>query len=560
MIKNMSKETSIYCDGAIANGIDEAGNTADTYITAVDQNGIKVHAANNVGTNYAGIDATGMDVVKGGTSVAKFGETTRIGKAFVSGASNNESHMELDYHSLKLISRENSEYFYVSDLRGANGEATIVQPFTGDGSTTRFGLYNTATNKTYSVVVSDSSGGTISKTTTAVTFQTAPTAGATITVTYNTTNQTAIALTFGRRKADTFVGPVSVSEGYNTEASALCTHAEGHSTKATTSYAHAEGLGTTASGYYSHAEGFETTASGNSSHAEGDDTEASGNSSHAEGYRTTASNISSHAEGEETTASGVYAHAQNFRTKASSKYQTAIGKCNVEDANDTYALIVGNGTGDYARSNAATIGWDGNYLGQAMAGIIQMFAGATPPNGWLVCDGSAVSRTEYATLYDAIGDTWGAGDGSTTFNLPDLRGRTPIGAGTGTGLTARTLGTHNIGAETHKLTAAESGNQAQTVTSAAGTSHSHGANEDTYFVTTSTDEAISRTNIKPGTSTAVTNVLRSPGGALNRKTATSGESAHKHDVTIAAKNATNAHNNMQPSAVVNFIICTGKTS
>lgn len=80
MIKNMSKETSIYCDGAIATGIDEAGDTADTYITAVGQDGIKVHAANNVNSNYAAINATGMEVVRGGTSMAKFGETTRIGE------------------------------------------------------------------------------------------------------------------------------------------------------------------------------------------------------------------------------------------------------------------------------------------------------------------------------------------------------------------------------------------------------------------------------------------------------------------------------------------------
>lgn len=80
MVKNMSKETSIYCDGAIAHGIDAASDTADTYITAVGQDGIKVHAANNVNSNYAAIDATGMDVVRGGTSMAKFGETTRIGE------------------------------------------------------------------------------------------------------------------------------------------------------------------------------------------------------------------------------------------------------------------------------------------------------------------------------------------------------------------------------------------------------------------------------------------------------------------------------------------------
>lgn len=53
-------------------------------------------------------------------------------------------------------------------------------------------------------------------------------------------------------------------------------------------------------------------------------------------------------------------------------------------------------------------------------GVVQAFAGATTPTGWLLCDGSAVSRTDYAELYSVIGDTYGAGDGTTTFNLPDL--------------------------------------------------------------------------------------------------------------------------------------------
>lgn len=53
-------------------------------------------------------------------------------------------------------------------------------------------------------------------------------------------------------------------------------------------------------------------------------------------------------------------------------------------------------------------------------GVVQAFAGTTIPTGWLLCDGSAVSRTTYANLYACIGDTYGAGDGSTTFNLPNL--------------------------------------------------------------------------------------------------------------------------------------------
>lgn len=64
-------------------------------------------------------------------------------------------------------------------------------------------------------------------------------------------------------------------------------------------------------------------------------------------------------------------------------------------------------------------------------GTIDVFAKSTVPTAnWLACDGSAVSRTTYAALFAIIGTTFGVGDGSTTFNLPDLRGKSPIGAGT----------------------------------------------------------------------------------------------------------------------------------
>lgn len=56
----------------------------------------------------------------------------------------------------------------------------------------------------------------------------------------------------------------------------------------------------------------------------------------------------------------------------------------------------------------------------APVGSVQAYAGSTTPDGWLLCDGSAVSRTDYASLFDVIGTTYGAGDGTDTFNLPDL--------------------------------------------------------------------------------------------------------------------------------------------
>lgn len=60
-------------------------------------------------------------------------------------------------------------------------------------------------------------------------------------------------------------------------------------------------------------------------------------------------------------------------------------------------------------------------------GAVYMYGGVTPPSGWLICDGSAVARTTYADLFGVIGTLYGSGDGSSTFNLPDLRGRVPVG-------------------------------------------------------------------------------------------------------------------------------------
>ena len=86
-------------------------------------------------------------------------------------------------------------------------------------------------------------------------------------------------------------------------------------------------------------------------------------------------------------------------------------------------------------------------------GIIAPYGGSNDPSYWLICDGRAVNRLDYAELFAVIGTTYGAGDGSTTFNIPDFRGRTAIGAGTGTATDATNhiLGQTN-GVETVRLT------------------------------------------------------------------------------------------------------------
>jgi microcystin-dependent protein len=106
------------------------------------------------------------------------------------------------------------------------------------------------------------------------------------------------------------------------------------------------------------------------------------------------------------------------------------------------------------------------------AGFVWLYAGSSLPTGWLRCDGAAISRTTYAALFDAIGTTYGVGDGSTTFNLPNYKGRVPAGRDAGQA-EFDTLG-ETGGAKTHTLTASELP-QADIEIGGAGTSLRSGA-------------------------------------------------------------------------------------
>lgn len=108
------------------------------------------------------------------------------------------------------------------------------------------------------------------------------------------------------------------------------------------------------------------------------------------------------------------------------------------------------------------------------AGFIMPYAGATPPAGWLVCAGQAVSRTAYAALFLAIGTTHGVGDGSTTFNLPDLRGRAVFGKDNMNGSAANRL-TTAIGGVDGVTLGAVGGGQSVTLTEAQMPAHTHTA-------------------------------------------------------------------------------------
>jgi microcystin-dependent protein len=86
-----------------------------------------------------------------------------------------------------------------------------------------------------------------------------------------------------------------------------------------------------------------------------------------------------------------------------------------------------------------------NVVQTTPVGVIEAFAGVNVPAGWLFCDGSAISRIQYPELFSALSTTYGSGDGSTTFNLPDLRGRVPAGKDNMGGVAANRLTSGNSG-------------------------------------------------------------------------------------------------------------------
>lgn len=150
-------------------------------------------------------------------------------------------------------------------------------------------------------------------------------------------------------------------------------------------------------------------------------------------------------------------------------------------------------------------------------GGIAMWVTGTAPTGYLLCNGSNVSRSTYSALFAVIGTTYGVGDGSTTFGLPDFVGRVGIGAGTGdaSDATAHALGD-------------EGGNETHTLTTAQIPSHAHTNTIPKYYEGTGT-------NIWPGGNAAM-------GGS--------------HSWSTNAAGGGGSHNNMQPYVTVNYIIKT----
>ena len=198
-------------------------------------------------------------------------------------------------------------------------------------------------------------------------------------------------------------------------------------------------------------------------------------------------------------------------------------------------------------------------------GLIVPWSYSSIPSGFLECDGTAVSRSTYAALFAVIGTTYGVGNSNTTFTLPDMRGRCPIGVGTGASLTARTLGS-NVGAETATLAQVNLPSHTHTTTvgtqsanhTHTGTSGGHSANHThsygTPIGTTGATNGIIDT--LTGSSSGTPQTGGNSVGHTHATTFGTGSATHTHSVTNSNTGSGTAFGIMPPSIVVNFIIKT----
>lgn len=163
-------------------------------------------------------------------------------------------------------------------------------------------------------------------------------------------------------------------------------------------------------------------------------------------------------------------------------------------------------------------------------GSIWMYGGSTAPAGWLICDGSNVSRSTYADLFAVIGTDFGnTGGAGTTFNVPDFRGRMPVGVGTGVGGGATgTTGTYPVGGLTLRswLRAMWYGSDTHQLSTTEMPAHTHNYN------------------------------VRSGVGVFTGPGAQGWDGVNTNGGTTTSAGSTQPHNNVPAALCVNFIIKT----
>ena len=216
----------------------------------------------------------------------------------------------------------------------------------------------------------------------------------------------------------------------------------------------------------------------------------------------------------------------------------------------------------------ATINAAGNPA-SVLPGDLVVSAAATRA-GCLLCDGAAVSRTDYAALFAAIGTAYGAGDTSSTFNLPDYRGRLIVGAGAGPGLSVRSRG-DRFGEESHLLAVGELPVHNHGVTDPG---HNHSVTDPQHSHAISSDGARPNVPISnsawggpwagstAGANYQTTNVISGSGSSIASATSTAragvGISIQNKATGLTIQNTGSGagHNNMPPTGVANVFIKT----
>ena len=169
-------------------------------------------------------------------------------------------------------------------------------------------------------------------------------------------------------------------------------------------------------------------------------------------------------------------------------------------AGQIYTSLVDNNTGNIPATSPTQ--WQAGLPGAEISGVIKSYAGATAPSGYLLCNGAAVSRTTYAALFNVCGTAYGAGDGSTTFNIPDLRGKIPVAylsgdanfgtIGASGGEASHTLSVNEIPSHSHQYQQGQYGN----TTSGSPENNPNGRGYVTSN-TTSTGGGLAHNNIQP---------------------------------------------------------------
>lgn len=241
---------------------------------------------------------------------------------------------------------------------------------------------------------------------------------------------------------------------------------------------------------------------------------------------------------------------------------TIGGSLIVQGTLSAASIVAGGGTIAIGVGGTGATTAAGAFANLCPTGTILMYAGTTPPTGFVFCQGQELSRTSNAALFSVIGTTFGSGDGVTTFNVPNGLGRMPLGAGSGTGLTPRQLG-QTGGEETHALVANELPAHSHSgTTDNANADHTHSGT--TGFENQSHTHNITGTlnggqGGSGGSNTFSSGSFTSgsENQSHNHNFTTGGMSAtHQHTFTTSVVGANQAHNNMPPYFVVGFVIKT----